>query len=395
MKYELGTFIVNDQKYTSLIEATLEAQKTLTDIKWDFFSDCFNKVNWLVEPTPSLDELYKSRAQQIRDQYDYVIVMVSGGADSTNVIKTFLNNNIPVDEVFCSAPLSGLDNWDWNEKENSAYNTISETKFALMPLLNEIKNTHPTLRITLHDSFQELLKIKDEEWLYKDSVSFIHPVTNVRTKLSSFKRLVDLAEQGKKIGIIWGVDKPILNYDNHGNLYSVISNTIFDSFSSSFDIDYPNVDRIMFYHARESPEVLVKMSHAVAKFIHKPENLHLTNNLGLNVPLWDFEKPFGKKIQIEVDYQREICPAIYPSTYKKVFQCNKFISSKPPVESFVIPQHHWFESLHKDTRLYQMYKSDFDSFYKNINAKYLSQNKQSFLIYRQYYKIGHYTSFLS
>ena len=89
MKYELGTYSVHDKKYTSLISAVLEAQKTLSDIGWDFFSDDFKKVNWSIEPELTLDELYRLRAQQIRNTYDYVIVMVSGGADSTNVVKTF------------------------------------------------------------------------------------------------------------------------------------------------------------------------------------------------------------------------------------------------------------------------------------------------------------------
>jgi hypothetical protein len=393
MKYELGTFSVQGRKYTTLIDAVLDAQKTLSNINWDFFSEDFKKVDWLVEPNLSLDELYRLRAQQIRDAYDYIIVMVSGGADSTNVIKTFLNNNIHVDEVFCSAPLSGLNNWNWNDTDTSTYNTISETKYALIPLLNEIKSSRPNLKVTLHDSFQELVNTKSDEWLYKDSVSFIHPVTNARTKLTSYKRLNDLAEQGKKIGIIWGVDKPILKYDKFGNLFNMISNPTFDSFASSFEIDYPNVDRVLFYHTKDLPEVLVKMSHAAAKFLHKKENLHMTNTLGRNVPLWEFEKPFGKKMKVDIDAQREMCPAIYPSTYKKVFQCKKFVNVG--VESFVIPQHQWFENLHKDTKIYQMYKSDFNLFYKNIHPKYLTKDGRSFIKFQQFYKIGHYTIFLS
>ena len=78
---------------------------------------------------------------------------------------------------------------------------------------------------------------------------------------------------------------------------------------------------------------------------------------------------------------------------KKVFQCVKF-DYKPP-DSFNIPTHKWFEILHKDTRIYQMYKSDMNMFYKDINEKYLTEDKMAFKRFNQFYKMGHYTDFLS
>jgi hypothetical protein len=391
MKYELGTYTVNTQKYTSLIGAVLDAQKTLSDISWDFFSDDFKSVNWLIEPDLPLDALYRLRAQQIRDRYDYVVVMVSGGADSTNVVRTFLNNNIHVDEVVATAPISGLNNWNWDDKNTMVHNSISETNFAQIPLLQEISNMHPNVKVSLIDSFNELIKTSSGKWIYEESINWVHPFTNARAKLNSLKHLVDLAEQGKTIGIVYGSDKPLLRYDTYGNLYSTISNMTFDYLNNPFNKEYDNVDRVMFYHARDLPEVLVKMSHCVAKFIHKKENLFLTNALGLNVPMWDFEKKFGKKMEIDIDYQREISHVLYPTTYKKVFQCRKF----KVAESFSVPQHGWFDILHKDTYIYQMYKSDSSLFYKDINPKYLTDDKRSFKRFNQFYKLGHYTQFLS
>ena len=111
---ELGYYQVNNTKFTNKIQAILEAQKTLAEVTWDYYSNTFNQVEWNKEPQIDLDSLYRLRAQQIRNQYDYVIVMCSGGADSTNVIRSFLNNGIHVDEVVASAPISGLNNWNWN-----------------------------------------------------------------------------------------------------------------------------------------------------------------------------------------------------------------------------------------------------------------------------------------
>jgi hypothetical protein len=247
------------------------------------------------------------------------------------------------------------------------------------------------IKISLIDSFEQLLKTTTDKWIYEESINWVHPFTNARAKLDSLKYLVDLAEQGKTIGVVYGADKPILRYDQQGNLYSTISNMMFDYLSNPFNKEYNNVDRVMFYHAKDLPEVLLKMSHCVAKFIHKKENLYLTNSLGLNVPIWDFEKKFGKKMEIDVDFQREISHVLYPTTYKKVFQCKKFKIA----ESFSVPQNGWFDILHKDSHIYQMYKSDSSLFYKNIHTNYLTDDKRSFKRFNQFYKLGHYTKFLS
>ena len=59
----------------------------------------FDKANWKVEPTKTLDQLYAERARQIRDEYENVIVCYSGGNDSSNILETFYYNNIHIDEI--------------------------------------------------------------------------------------------------------------------------------------------------------------------------------------------------------------------------------------------------------------------------------------------------------
>ena len=147
-----GYYVVNGKAYFNKLEAILDAQKTSAKVSWNFHQDIFEKVNWQVEPEPSLDDFYRMRAQQIRDKYDYVIVRVSGGADSTNVIKSFLNNGIRVDEIIADVPLSGLNNWEYTKSTSSA-NTVSESKYVQFPLLNEIKTSHPDIKISINDYF--------------------------------------------------------------------------------------------------------------------------------------------------------------------------------------------------------------------------------------------------
>ena len=99
MNTEMGYYKVGNKTFAGKLEAVLEAQATKQNVEWNFFDDVFEKINWFEEPTMTIDQLYKIRAQQIREKYDYVVVFASGGADSTNVVKSFINNGIKIDEI--------------------------------------------------------------------------------------------------------------------------------------------------------------------------------------------------------------------------------------------------------------------------------------------------------
>jgi hypothetical protein len=388
MLYETGYYLVNNKKYVNKIEAVLEAQKTLTEVSWWYHNDIFDRVNWLQEPETTLDTFYKMRAQQIRNKYDYIIIMCSGGADSTNVVKTFLNNNIHVDEVIGGGPMSGLRNWNWNDKDCSVNNTISETKYALLPLMDEIAKKFPKTKVTFNDYFEQIVDYKTDEWLYKCQ-DWINPVVNAKGRLDKFPHIVKLAEQGKRIGVVWGIDKPVVTYKQNGDLYTKIGDLGVNVADAPFDQDYPNVDRVLFYWTPDMPEMLVKQSHVVAKYVHMKENLWIADTMKklLDPKYWPTPTNPNPN-DFKGEYQRGIVPAIYPTTYDTVFQCQKSRASFMPL------QHDWFYTLHKDTRIHQMIDSDFKLFYKSIHPKYLKPTGNGFQMFSLGYKIGHYTQFL-
>jgi hypothetical protein len=384
MQNDLGFYVVNGIKYSNKIQAVLEAQKTLAEIKWEFHNEKFNQINWQVDPAISLKELYRIRCQQIRDQYDYVVVMCSGGADSTNVIKSFLYNNIHVDEVIAGAPMSGLKGWDWNDKNTDVTNTISETKYALFPLLEEIAHNYPKVKITVNDYFEDITKFETDKWIY-DCRDWVNPAVASRARLDKFKHLVDLADAGKRIAVVWGIDKPIMKYDRDGDMYCIMNDLGVNNAHPPFENEYTNVDRILFYWAPDLPELLAKQCHEVAKFIHRKENLWIAKTIQslTDGRLWKPEDP-GFRKNFNWDYQRAYNPVIYPNTWDNLFQCKK------AGVSFMPGQHHWINILHKDSRLCQLIESDFSLFYKSINPKYLDMHGTGFKRYEIKFNIGNY-----
>jgi hypothetical protein len=385
-----GYYTVNNVIYENKAVAIFEAQKTKSDITWNYYNEIFSNLDWTIEPETDIDELYRIRAQNIRDHFDYVIVRVSGGADSSNIIWTFLNNDIKVDEIVADMPLSGLSNWEWNNKDISADNTISETKFAQIPLLNEIRNKFPNQKITVNDSFEDILKFKSEDWVWGKKSEWV--AASVKGNLDHCSHIQNLAEQGKKIGVVWGIDKPQLRFTD-SLIYTQISDRAVNiGADSPFDVIYPNVHRVLFYYTPELPTLMIKQCHLVAKSLQT--NPHIasyirrlstvkkattgTNEFGIPNPIY-----YPKS-----EYQRSICPIIYPSTYKDVFQCNKSDGS------FMAEQHNWFFKLHGQTKVATMIREDFKDWYSKVDPKYLAANGHGFKIFTQVYKIGLISDFL-
>lgn len=379
IKSYLGKYIVDQKVFFDKIEAITEAQKTLADITWDFHQSEFKKFNWAVEPNISLTQLYKLRAQQIRDQYDYVVVMYSGGADSANVLHSFLDNNIHVDEVVASIPTSGLRDFKESTNANSS-NNASEWLLTTIPSLQKILTAHPNLKITINDFFQKMLTFKTDEWLFQSS-DWIHPSASARYNLERLTHIKKMADMGKKIAIIYGCEKPQLLFWK-GNIMHGIFDLGINVPRQPFDVYYPNVDPVLFYSTPEMPEILIKQSHEIIRAMyHVPSYEHI-KNLIYNCDLSEEQRA----THANDIYQRAIVPIIYPDIDNVGFQVRK--SS----DKFMADHDNWFYSLHKDTKLYQLILSDSNNFFKSLNSKYTttSRNNQpnGFKIYHNMYVIG-------
>jgi hypothetical protein len=375
---------VGNKVFYNKIEAVLYANTTLTDITWHYNDELFSSLDWTVEPTTSLDEFYKIRANQIRDNYDYVVILCSGGADSTNVVKTFLENNITIDEIIAAAPMSGLRDYNFNDNDTTHLNTMSETKYAQLPLIHDITFNYTNIKITLHDYFEEMINYKTDEWLYQ-SEDWIHPSSVARYRYERHKHLKDLAESGKRIAFVYGIDKPWLSIGRDNCIYTIFSDLTVNTQRQPFDKHYPNVENVLFYWSATLPQLMIKQAHEVSRWIFKPENgnalQYLQDRRIMMNWSWELNRYRHSK------YERAIVPCLYPSTHKKIFQAEK------PIKLFLGEHDGWFYKHHSKTHMYEMIISDVSHFYKNINEKYLNAEKNGFVTYMASYKIGELSNF--
>ncbi len=423
MKTEIGYYTVDGKIYTSKLDAVLAAKQTKSQIEWNFFDGVFSKVNWTEEPVLSLDELYRIRAQQIREKYDYVIVFCSGGADSNNVIRTFMKNNIKVDEVMALAPMSGLNNWNFDKSTLDESNTISETKYALFPLLDEIKNTAPDIKITVNDFFQDIIKYNNEEWTFKACGNIVTVLTSHFTDVLKYPHIDKLIQQGKKVALVYGTDKPIIRIDYFGDIVLAFSDSGVNYLNMPEERMNPFVDRVLFYWTPDLPELLVKQAHVVAKTICLPQFRYIQEYLKSR-PLAQLTNTFADVIKMQEKkgldptsktailnrfmqqatsatyqvseyegrsrYEREIIPFIYPTTHSNdLFQCQKV---NVDAGLFTRDQQ-WIHKLHGNSRISEMVMSGVKTLYSSLPEEYLNVDGTGFTYHFKYYRFGNILDF--
>jgi hypothetical protein len=374
-----GYYKVNNKIFYDKIQALLFATETKAEVTWHFFEETFEKVNWAIEPEISLDELYRLRALQIREQYDYIIVFCSGGADSTQTLYSFLKNGIKVDEVYAGAPISGLKNWKNNDLTIDNKNVISETFYTQLPFLEKIKSQYPDVKITVNDYFMDIINYQEDNWVMNSS-DWIHPTTVARYSLEKFDHIKKICESGKKVAAIYGNSKPNV-WIKDGFWETTIEDDQMNVSRPSFK-DHP-VDLVPFFTSHELPLIVSKQCHSIINYAQKIENKDFFDLLMFKskTNYLVAENYKGNKWNHGY-YERAIVPIIYPS-----LNYNEFQGLKPTVK--ILAEHDaWFYSLHKDTQSYKMMMSDLSNFLKCIDKRFFKgQIKTNFLKYKNTYTI--------
>ena len=144
-----GYYTVGTDVYTSKILALMTGSTQHVHPEWQFNQSVFDHVDWRREPAASLTELYRQRAREIREKHDYVVVMFSGGIDSTTVLESFLDQGLKIDEIVTTWSVQAAEAYHGNINDRSPENCISEWVYCTKPALNkihklrEIGNEHP------------------------------------------------------------------------------------------------------------------------------------------------------------------------------------------------------------------------------------------------------------
>ena len=355
-----NVYRVGDQLITNKTLALIEATKQRIHPEWDYNGDVYGKIDWSSPINEPLEILYRDRCQQLRDKYDYLILSYSGGADSWTILNTFLKYNIQIDEIFTHWPIEGSSGVYTPSTDKASGNILSEWDFVLKPDLENLRSKYPKIKLTVYDYSKDLInKISESQFQIGGhylNIGFFH--RNLAN--SSIRRSIS---DNKKIGIIYGCDKPQICIQD-GSIYSYFIDMLVST-SPRFDAE-TNQYTEMFYWGREFPKIAIKGAQLVAEYIKHNPVLH---------PLFNIHKKFNpeeKKIINKI-----IKSIVYPDWDDTKFQADK------PTNSFVSETDTWIKSKYGNEKFFTDWVGNINEYINTIDPKYfnydLANNRTSFI----------------
>jgi hypothetical protein len=158
MTKQYGYWKSDGLDFSNKIDALVYATKNDTKVTFAYHDEIWKKFNKNLLGKIPLNQLYKEQAQRLRDKYQYLILYYSGGADSHNILMTYINNNIKLDEIIVRwpKPLTEGKLYTPNNVDNTTRNIWSEWDYAVKPTLDWLKQNHPEIKITIKDYIEDL-----------------------------------------------------------------------------------------------------------------------------------------------------------------------------------------------------------------------------------------------
>lgn len=308
-----GFWQVGAMKFKNKFPALVHATNTAQEVKYIYFDDIWKSVDRNLLGKKSLKELYRERAVQLRDSYDYLILYFSGGADSYNVLRTFIDNNISLDEVCVKWPMAAIraDVYKPNVQDTSARNTLSEWDYAIKPVLDWLSQYHPQIKINIVDWTDKLSpEIYTEDlWHHVNTWNDIEiPFMLAYSKTELLK-----LTQGKKVGSIYGIDKPKLAYrDNKWFMSFVDTGTGMGipSQENRYGTEY-------FYWSPKLPILALEQAYQLSSYVDK--NVHLQKHYYSDISI-DWSPEFTS---LSLQIQNSVARHVLYDNWTNNFQADK------------------------------------------------------------------------
>lgn len=354
---KLGYYSVGNQEYFSKIDACIAGTQQNIHPQWHFNDAIWRSMDWSVEPELSILDLYKMRARQIRERYDYVLVYYSGGSDSQTVIESFIDAGCHIDEVVTVWNRSYDRDYTVSKEVTDPENVEAEFELTTKPGLDWITRISPKTKITYQDISTEIVdslaQVDGEEWISR-TMEHLNPQLVVRYGAPNSKHQKLLLDRGKQTAFVYGVDKPkicIKDKKYHAYFVDVIANNFK---GSAVEHDYVNLVPEFFYWSADLPEIVVKQAHMVKTWFKR--NPSLEPVLAWPNFSWSHRNT----------YEMITRSIIYPNWDLGRFQAEK--------TRFTVycEWDHWFFKHFAGTKSYAAWNKGLDYVQKNVDRKYLS-----------------------
>jgi hypothetical protein len=308
-----GYWEVNSKKFTSKFEAMIYATEIKQPINFIFFDSVWRSFNKSSLGNRNLNDLYRQRAQQLRDEYDYLILYFSGGADSYNVLRSFIDNGIKLDEICVKWPMITVNKELYcpNTEDKTAFNYLSEWNYAIKPVLDQLAQTHPEIKIEIVDWSKDYSPSVYSEELIK-KVNVWNDI-EMPMMVSYSNSEILLLDKAKRVASIYGIDKPIVGYQEDKwfmNFPDTATGMGISQLNDAYNVEY-------FYWTPKMPEIAFEQAHKVCCYLEKNQSLL---KYFFNPDPSFFESTHWIKSR---QIQNDIIKTLVYNTWSNVFQSDK------------------------------------------------------------------------
>ena len=344
-----GYYQVGSQKFSNKLDAAYSATAQRLPLTWDFHDDVFSKIDWTIRPAGTLKDLYRERAQQIRDNYDYVIVYFSGGSDSWTVLHSFLSNNIHVDEIRTNWASAARKYYDPDPTNFHEINIMSEFEFSIVPVLDHVKKHYPKTRIVYNDYSGDFQGTDFKEEFIARSNHWQNMSSPFRPQGSSDESAT-LINKDRRVAAVYGFEKIKLRCINK-KLYMYFNDTA----GGAEMPDGKNIE--FFFTTPDFPLISVLQAHCCRDEVllqKKPtvENLAIRGAAAVSV-------------NQRGDWHWIHLNACYPDYNPNTFQTGKQLGS------LVRASDAWI--LRYNPTFFKSWRWAYTQYFKNIDEKYITK----------------------
>jgi hypothetical protein len=377
---DLGFYTCGQQQFTSKVDALLYAQATDSKVDWVFHDWAYSQHTWDQEPTASMDALYDARSRELREKYDYIVLSFSGGADTNNILESFIRQGLHIDEIVTNhmgKATSGTTVLDPNIKSN--WNFAAEHELQAVPRLQYIYDKLPRTKITVLDVSDVVVDsmktmFTDVDWvLHRNDHLSVGQL--FRYNYFYFSELKKKFDKNLRVGIIVGADKPKTYIDANSDFWVAFTDiNVNITTINDFNSDYTNVATELFYWGNSTAPLVCKQAHVIKRW--------LENNPRYQ-PVWK-----SKKFSVARLVQERILRNLLYTTWN-----DSWYQADKSTAWWYIEFDTWFHQRADLKHEQQLWKSGIDYLAQKLkNSDHLilgaDKNPVSFRTFTKQYKIG-------
>ena len=311
LRTELGYYQVGNTVHAGKIPALIDGSARNIHPEWKFNNEFFDRVDWRQEPVEDLYELYRQRAQQLRERYDYLILMYSGGSDSQTILDVCLKNKIHIDEIVVSWATSLSNTYEPDANNYSWANVQSEWDFTIQPKLNYIAAHFPKIKITVNDWVLNIKNTILADDFIADRNHNFGPYTHARWDTTAMPSVIKQFDTNGKTGVIFGTDKPRICIDQGAYRLYFLDIYVANAPCPSAKVSQGPIDVELFYWSPASWKILAKQAHLICDWFEK-------NPQFKPFIQWPIARPSHRQF-----YETVLRTIIYPRMNLDFFQVEK------------------------------------------------------------------------